>query len=601
MSQRTEKLILLTALGLLMAAPGCGPDDGTEDEDVLDGAESEASLRGDFQKGVAPSASYAGVTDATLRESTPTTNDGSGVSVAADFDDPAGTRKRTNGLIKFDIGSIPVGSKVTSVSFTVNVTNRTSGSGYALYALSRAWTESQTTWQAAAGGSAWSLAGARGSSDRSSTAIGTLVPTATGKATVTLNAAGIAVVQNWVNTPSKNFGFIIDTDDNADGVAFDSSNATTASNRPKLSVAYTTPPPPAPVASPYPVYTKAEVEAWSTSNPEYSRLAGSWAGNVNRAYGALGTRIDTSELEIVNSESVYVKTQAVLWATDGNAARKAKVEALLKDYGGVTSYQWDSVEQYRLVAGWIITNLAQAAAIVGYKDANFTRFLKTISYPIMDWNGANNWQASFADSKLATAVYLNDAALYADAKKYFYAHVPRTIYHASYDGNKVVPILKADGSVDTGATVRAWGGYFGVPQIKSDLTFIDPSYVTNGFDTETIRDPGHVGMGLGAFMHAARTIRAHGDTLDKSVYDRLRAGYALHAKRVLTFKTTQVLLAPAPTKGTGGGDQGWFGARKLFGSDTPADVVSMCNHHDVTTFAPAGANHLVDEAFADGQ
>jgi hypothetical protein len=34
----------------------------------------------------------------------------------------------------------------------------------------------------------------------------------------------------------------------------------------------------------------------------------------------------------------------------------------------------------------------------------------------MDWPGAGNWQGSFADSKLAVAAYLNDDALYADAK-----------------------------------------------------------------------------------------------------------------------------------------------------------------------------------------
>src|SRR5690349_6299553 len=29
----------------------------------------------------------------------------------------------------------------------------------------------------------------------------------------------------------------------------------------------------------YPVYTQAEIDAWSTSSPEYTRLASSWAGN----------------------------------------------------------------------------------------------------------------------------------------------------------------------------------------------------------------------------------------------------------------------------------------------------------------------------------
>jgi hypothetical protein len=55
-------------------------------------------------------------------------------------------------------------------------------------------------------------------------------------------------------------------------------------------------------------------------------------------------------------------------------------------------------------------------------------------------------------------------------------------------------------------------------------------------------------------------------------------------------------------KGDGGGamNQSWYGARKFFGSASPADVVTLCNHPDVKGYPAAGANHLVDEAFADG-
>ena len=49
----------------------------------------------------------------------------------------------------------------------------------------------------------------------------------------------------------------------------------------------------------YPVYTRAEIDAWSTGSAEYTRLAGSWAGNVNRAYQwrrAQGSRFRLSGL-----------------------------------------------------------------------------------------------------------------------------------------------------------------------------------------------------------------------------------------------------------------------------------------------------------------
>ncbi len=592
MTYRCEKLLLLTALGLLLTAPGCASD-SQGDEGTTEPTESE--LTSGFQSGVGPSSSYAGATDTTIRESAPTTNDGAGATVSADFDDPAGTRKRTSGLLRFDIRSIPAGSKVSAVKLTVNVTNRTSGSGYLLYPMLRSWSDSQATWQLAATGAPWGSPGARGAGDRSSAAIGVLTPLVTGKATISFNAAGITAVQQWVDNPAQNFGFLIETPDDFDGVGFDSSNASVAANRPQLGVTYDAPM----VASRYPIYTASEVDAWSTTSAEYTRLAGSWAGNVNRPYAAYGTQVSSVERDVLKDEAVYIKTQAVLWAADGNPARKTKVAALLDSMRSITSWQTDTVEQYRLVAGWATTNLAQAAALIGYKDAQFTRFLVDVCYPIMTWPGANNWQASFADSKLAIAVYTGDAALYADAKAYFYLHLPQTAYHSAYDGNKVRPTTNAAGVASATDTIRSWGGYWGAPQVKADYTFVNPSYVVDGFNSETIRDLGHVSMGLGAWMHGARTIRAHGDVLQKEAYDRLRAGYALHAKRVLSYKNTGATGAPTTVKGTGGGDQGWYGARKLFGSDTPADVVTLCNHPDVTGFASAGANHLVDEAFAD--
>src|SRR5690349_4006635 len=112
MIRRFELLGLLVGLGLLAAAPGCAANEGEEEPSAE--TSSELVSTNGFQKGVAPSASYAGVTDTTLREAAPTTTYGSGTSLSADFDDPAGSRKRTNTLVRFDIASIPRGSKVSA-------------------------------------------------------------------------------------------------------------------------------------------------------------------------------------------------------------------------------------------------------------------------------------------------------------------------------------------------------------------------------------------------------------------------------------------------------------------------------------------------------
>src|SRR5690606_26490543 len=85
----------------------------------------------------------------------------------------------------------------------------------------------------------WEAPGARGAGDRGTTVLGTLLPTATGRYAVTLNAAGIAVVQGWVNAPETNHGFVLDANTNMDGMVLASSEASDPSQRPRMNVAYT--------------------------------------------------------------------------------------------------------------------------------------------------------------------------------------------------------------------------------------------------------------------------------------------------------------------------------------------------------------------------
>jgi len=71
--------------------------------------------------------------------------------------------------------------------------------------------------------------------------VGTVTAPSTGQATITLNAAGIALVQSWVNSPSTNNGIIIADPLVSDGLVFESREALTASNHPKLTVTYAGP------------------------------------------------------------------------------------------------------------------------------------------------------------------------------------------------------------------------------------------------------------------------------------------------------------------------------------------------------------------------
>lgn len=415
-------------------------------------------------------------------------------------------------------------------------------------------------------------------------------------------------------------------------------------------VQFTAPPAGFPV-HPGVVYTQADINAWGTSSAEYAALAGTGAGSLTTSsvrYTPVkfGTEIDgpytddNSELNLgLKDQSGYAKIQAVLWAADGNNVRREKVISYLKEYGAVksavtgtnTSYEWDAKEQYRLVSGWGCTNLAQAAEIISYEDTEFKRFLKEECYPIMDWPTNPNWHASFADSKLAIAAYLGDTELWADAKRYYYERLKQSIFHPTYDtGNKVGIIHQEDkelspytypnglvvdswvpprihttsSPVHTSRTQAHWGS-----QLDSTLA-LTKAPVVAGVNAERMRDLGHVNMSLGAWMHGLRTLKAQGESATpeyKEAYARVLAGYAYHSERVVHYINTGdenggQYLEPAPLQGNGGGSrfQSYYGAKKIFGSETPQSVLDALALPLVYNYARGGANHMVAERFADG-
>jgi len=129
---------------------------------------------------------------------------------------------------------------VKSVTITLNVTDPTSGT-YNLYALKRDWWKDYATWNNYGPGYKWEIPGAKGTLDRGTTVLGTITAPSIGKRTITLNAAGIALVQSWVDDPSTNDGIIIADPTVSDGVVFDSRETSPASNRPKLTITYAAP------------------------------------------------------------------------------------------------------------------------------------------------------------------------------------------------------------------------------------------------------------------------------------------------------------------------------------------------------------------------
>jgi hypothetical protein len=172
--------------------------------------------------------------DTQIAENSSSANYGGATTLKVDGDDPGGSGRDAYSLLRWDLSSVPAGSKVDSASVTVNVTNNPSTQTYQIYDLKRPWVESAATWLQYASGSAWEVAGAKGSLDRGSQ-VGSLSAPTTGERTFTLSPA---LVQRWLDNPASNQGIIIANATNTDGLVF--------SSRQDLSLNYsnsTTPPP----------------------------------------------------------------------------------------------------------------------------------------------------------------------------------------------------------------------------------------------------------------------------------------------------------------------------------------------------------------------
>jgi hypothetical protein len=169
--------------------------------------------------------------DTMILQNDPDKNYGLSTSLRADGDNPGGTGKDEEALVKWDLSDVPPGTGVVSASVTLTV-NNASKQTYEVYKLKRAWKELAATWNVYDTGQPWEVAGAKGALDRGAE-VGTITASTTGKYTFTLPPA---VVQGWVDDPATNHGIIIADAVNDDSVQFYSRQATDPSQRPKLTV-----------------------------------------------------------------------------------------------------------------------------------------------------------------------------------------------------------------------------------------------------------------------------------------------------------------------------------------------------------------------------
>lgn len=185
-----------------------------------------------FQDGVAPAPDYAGTRDTSISLQSPTSNLGSLEALRLHRSND----NQSAALLKWDVSSLPPGSRVLAAEVTVWVTGAVQGPGYRVFEARRPWEELEATWKVYAGPHAWQTPGAVADLDRGSKALGSVTPaTSPGLYTFALNEA---LVQSWVNAPAGNFGLVVASPALNNAWEFNSRESAPPERRPRLSVTY---------------------------------------------------------------------------------------------------------------------------------------------------------------------------------------------------------------------------------------------------------------------------------------------------------------------------------------------------------------------------
>lgn len=172
---------------------------------------------------------FTDAADTYIAEHQPKANFAGTATIKLDGDAPKNSGRDQRGLVRWNLAQIPKGSLVTAASLKLYVQDAAPGETYELYKIARSWSETSVTWS-----SPWTSAGG----DVDATPLGVVASANPGPLTVDLNAAGLAVVQGWVDDAAKNFGLMIYDKSEVDALEFLQSESADPTRRPTLTVTY---------------------------------------------------------------------------------------------------------------------------------------------------------------------------------------------------------------------------------------------------------------------------------------------------------------------------------------------------------------------------
>ena len=192
-----------------------------------------------FQEGIA---GYRGAADSRIRQGSPDLQEGDSRRMGLDGNAPGESGLAASTLLRWSDLNIPAENRLLGATISLNVVNP--GDAFEFRPMLTPWDELEVTWNQAADGRTWQASGASGSLDRGDV-IGLFEPNVRGIVNATLDAAGLEVLQSWLDTPSSNYGVILaDPGGSTDSVTMDSSQSPSTELRPKLTLLHTDAPRP---------------------------------------------------------------------------------------------------------------------------------------------------------------------------------------------------------------------------------------------------------------------------------------------------------------------------------------------------------------------
>jgi hypothetical protein len=201
-------------------------------------ARQSAGVAENFQDGLFPTAQYAGTRDTELSEKEPVRNFGTARLLEIDSNDARTKRKTRWSLLRWDLSTIPGGSRVLAAIVTLNVIDPSPSQVCMVYEAERSWSETEATWKVGWAGSPWKIRSGPVAIDGANPCLGQFAPSTKGECAFALNEFGLATIQSWINAPQSNFGILLTASGTGDGIRVTSREGVVPATRPKLTVLY---------------------------------------------------------------------------------------------------------------------------------------------------------------------------------------------------------------------------------------------------------------------------------------------------------------------------------------------------------------------------